>query len=36
MSLSKIDHKRFIQAMNLPETVKIVEVDPRDGLQNQS
>ncbi len=36
MSLSKIDHKHFIQAMDLPKTVKIVEVGPRDGLQNQS
>ena len=36
MSLSKIDHKHFIKAMELPETVKVVEVGPRDGLQNQS
>ena len=36
MSYNKIDHKQFIQALNLPEKVKIVEVGPRDGLQNQS
>lgn len=36
MSFNKVDRKQFIQAMDLPDKVKIVEVGPRDGLQNQS
>lgn len=36
MSLNKIKHRQFIQSMNLPNKVKIVEVGPRDGLQNQT
>ena len=36
MSLKRANHGRFIHAMKLPEPVKIVEVGPRDGLQNQS
>ncbi len=36
MSLQTIPSAHFIQSMNLPATAKIVEVGPRDGLQNQS
>jgi len=36
MSLTLVNHTRFIQARKLPSQVKLVEVGPRDGLQNQS
>ncbi len=35
MSLDLLADHRFIESMNLPEQVKLVEVGPRDGLQNQ-
>lgn len=34
MSLDRAADTRFIDEMNLPNKVKIVEVGPRDGLQN--
>ena len=34
MSLDRVSETRFIDEMNLPNKVKIVEVGPRDGLQN--
>ncbi len=36
MSLQKTDSKQYIESMQLPDKVKIVEVGPRDGLQNQA
>lgn len=36
MSLVLAENRNFIQAMNLPSKVKLVEVGPRDGLQNQA
>jgi hydroxymethylglutaryl-CoA lyase len=36
MSLTPAIDAEFSQTMGLPERVKIVEVGPRDGLQNQS
>ncbi len=35
MAINKTNYHTYSQAMHLPETVKIVEVGPRDGLQNQ-
>ena len=36
MSLALSGNMEFVKTMNLPKRVKIVEVGPRDGLQNQS
>ena len=36
MSLEMLTDSRFIDSMNLPGQVKLVEVGPRDGLQNQA
>lgn len=35
MSLTLANNTGFVQAMKLPSQVKLVEVGPRDGLQNQ-
>ena len=35
MSLDLLENSRFIRSMNLPGEVKLVEVGPRDGLQNE-
>jgi hydroxymethylglutaryl-CoA lyase len=35
MSLQQLNHRKFTHSMRLPEQVRIVEVSPRDGLQNQ-
>jgi len=36
VSLQKTDSKQYIESMQLPNKVKIIEVGPRDGLQNQA
>lgn len=34
MSTNQIQHHRYLEALSIPKQVKIVEVGPRDGLQN--
>jgi len=34
LSISPIHHRNFLESLSVPQQVKIVEVGPRDGLQN--
>lgn len=36
MSTNRIQHHRYLEGLSVPQRVKVVEVGPRDGLQNIS